>query len=46
MSQLMMITFQSAESLYFRWPYHAKVMKILEMVNNITVVIFQDASLA
>src|ERR1700675_4636692 len=32
--QLARITFQSASLRYFRWPYHAKVMKMLEIVSN------------
>src|ERR1700674_251142 len=32
--QLMTITFQSATLRNFRWPYHANVMKIFEMVRR------------
>src|SRR5229473_2771058 len=32
--QLTMITFQSASLRNFRWPYHAKVMKMFETVSN------------
>src|SRR6267143_2432993 len=41
--QLARITFQSASLRNFRWPYHAKVMKMLEMVSNRTVRIGKDA---
>src|ERR1700682_3767099 len=41
--QLARITFQSASVRNFRWPYHAKVMKMLEMVSNRTVRIGKDA---
>src|ERR1700740_2433374 len=34
MPQLAMMTFQRASLRYFRWPYHAKVMKIFEMVRS------------
>jgi len=32
--QLIMITFQRASLRNFRWPYHAKVMKMFEMVSS------------
>ena len=34
MPQLPTMTFQRASLRYFRWPYHAKVMKIFEMVRS------------
>lgn len=34
MPQLATMTFHNASLLYFKCPYHAKVMKILEMVNS------------
>jgi hypothetical protein len=34
MPQLARMTFQSASLRYFSWPYHAKVMKIFEMVSR------------
>jgi hypothetical protein len=37
MPQLTRITFQRAEVRYFRWPYQAKVMKMLEIVSRIMV---------
>src|ERR1700757_296857 len=37
MPQLATMTFHKASLRYFRWPYHAKVMKILEMVRSRTV---------
>src|SRR3981081_635082 len=41
--QLTMITFQRASLRNFRWPYHAIVMKILEMVSNSIVRIRKGA---
>ena len=32
--QLTTITFQSASLRNFKWPYHAMVMKMFEMVSN------------
>src|SRR5271166_179204 len=37
-SQLMTMTLNKGVSRYFRWPYQAKVMKILERVSRTTVV--------
>jgi hypothetical protein len=37
MSQLTRIAFQSGDSRNFRCPYHAKVMKIFEIVRRIMV---------
>jgi hypothetical protein len=37
MPQLATITIHSGESLYFKCPYQAKVMKMLEMVRRMTV---------
>ena len=37
MPQLARITFQSASFRYFKCPYQAKVMKMLEIVNNTMV---------
>jgi hypothetical protein len=37
MPQLAIITFQSGVLRYFRWPYHANVMKMLEIVRRIIV---------
>src|SRR6267378_7474688 len=34
MPQLARITFHSASLRYLRWPYHAKVMKMLEIVSS------------
>src|SRR5882762_10755212 len=34
MPQLTAMTFQSATFRYFRWPYHANVIKIFEMVRR------------
>jgi len=34
MPQLAMMTFHNASLRYFKWPYHAKVMKIFEMVSR------------
>lgn len=34
MPQLAMMTFQRASLRYFRWPYHAKVMKIFSVVRS------------
>jgi hypothetical protein len=33
-TQLAAITFHSASLRYFKWPYHAKVMKTLEIVSR------------
>src|SRR5437764_1346541 len=42
--QLTKITFQRAELRYLRWPYQAKVMKRLEIVNSRMVrTLFQDS---
>src|SRR5450755_762198 len=38
MIQLMRITLNSGTSRYFRWPYQAKVMKMLEMVRSRIVI--------
>jgi hypothetical protein len=38
------MTFQSASLRYLRWPYHAKVMKMLEMVSSRIVRILRGAS--
>src|SRR5580658_3669592 len=38
MSQLMRMTLKSGACRYFRWPYHAKVMKMLERVRSRIVV--------
>jgi hypothetical protein len=37
MPQLMRMTFHSASCRNFRWPYQAKVMKMLEKMRRITV---------
>ena len=42
--QLAKMTFQSPSLRYLRWPYHAKVMKMLEIVSNKIVRIFRGAS--
>src|SRR5260221_4945117 len=34
MPQLARMTFQSASLRYLRWPYHANVMKMFEMVSS------------
>src|SRR6266478_3553916 len=34
MPQLAIITFHKASLRYFKWPYHAKVMKIFEMASS------------
>ena len=39
MSQLITMTLNSGTWRYFRWPYHAKVMKMLETVSSSIVVI-------
>src|SRR5437762_556578 len=44
MPQLAKMTFQSPSLRYLRWPYHAKVMKMLEIVSNKIVRIFRGAS--
>ena len=38
--QLTKITFQRAEPRYFKWPYHANVMKIFEIVSRMMVLMF------
>src|SRR6266481_6679495 len=43
--QLAMITFHSASLRNFRWPYHAKVIKMFEMVSNRIVRIRKGAPL-
>ena len=40
MPQLTKITFQRAEPRYFKWPYHANVMKIFEIVSRTIVFMF------
>jgi hypothetical protein len=35
--QLMSVTFHSCTFWYFKWPYHAKVIKILERIKNTMV---------
>src|ERR1041385_3038064 len=42
--QLMSVTFHNGTFWYFKWPYHAKVIKILERIKNTMVNIYRPLS--